>query len=144
GSGRRQIVSGANIATLLAAPPGGFNFVSTSGTTLDVSADTSHLIFGTSIDGKGQYILGVNFDGSGLHQILGPADFINHAAISGDGLKVAYDMILPPCCSTPGEAGVINFDGTQKKTLVTNTNPFRGSFYPGSGDPMQLSADGSG
>src|SRR5205823_63312 len=87
GSGRRQIVSGASIGTLLGAPSGGNNFVSTSGTTLDASADTAHLIFGTRIDGKGQYILGVNFDGSGLHQILGPADFITHAAISSDGLK---------------------------------------------------------
>ncbi len=143
GSGRRQIVSGANIGTLLNAPPGGFNFVGTSGTTLDVSADTSHILFGTSVDGKGQYLLGVNFDGSGLHQILGPADRFDHAAISGDGLKVAYDLTLPPCCSTPGEAGVINFDGTQRKPLVTNVNPFNQSLYPSTGVPMQLSADGS-
>jgi hypothetical protein len=140
GNDRRQIVSAAQIQTSVGAP---VDFVIATGTTLDVSADILHIIFGTGIHGRGYYLLGVNNDGGGLHQILGPVDFVNHAAISGDGRKVAYDTTSPPCCSTPGEAGVINFDGTEKKSLVTNVSPFPSAFYPGTADPMQLSGDGS-
>src|SRR5260370_1003758 len=31
--------------------------------------------------------------GTGLRQVLGPVDFVNHAALSGDGTKVGYDVI---------------------------------------------------
>lgn len=83
---------------------------STSGWSLDVSADGSRLIFGVSANGE--RVMTINGDGSGLKPLMGPFDIINYAALSGDGTKVGYDVVAPPCCSTPNEVGVINFDGS--------------------------------
>jgi Tol biopolymer transport system component len=137
GSELQQVVGPDQLAALLDRRADNFFTFTTNGPALDVSTDGSSIVFGTNIIGVGQGIFGVNIDGTELHQFpLGPTDFVNHAAISGDGGKVSYDITPPPCCSSPNQVGVINFDGTGRLTLATN----RGG---DTGDLHQLSADGS-
>src|SRR5205807_747461 len=111
------------------------------GPTLGISSDGSRIVFGTAGPG-GERLFGINSDGTGLHVVLGPYNFVSHAGISGDGKKVLYDVIPFPCCSTPNEAGVVNFDGTGKLALASGSTRYPIG-YPGSDDTMQISADGS-
>ena len=93
-------------------------------------------MFGAAAPG-GERIFAVNADGTGLRQTLGPVDFVSHAALSGDGSKVGYDVIPPPCCSTPNEVGVVNADGSNRKSLAAKTPDI------GGGNRMEMSGDGT-
>ena len=135
GSGLKQIVAPKAVAALLGITPDKVFPFSTNGWSLDVSADGTKLAFGVAAPG-GERIFTVNADGSGLRQTLGPVDFVNHVALSGDGTKVAYDVTPPPCCSTPDELGIVNADGSNRKALATRTPDI------GSGNRIQMSGDG--
>jgi hypothetical protein len=137
GSGLIQIVSGAQIGTLLGVPTDNI-YVTTGGPSLAMTTGYSQIVFGVGSVGVGYYVLGVTFDGSqgsGLDPILF-AQSVWHAGISGDGSKVFYDISVP---SAPNDAGVINFDGSGR-TVLARSDSFG---YPASDDPMQISADGS-
>ena len=136
GSGLKQIAGPNGIAPLLATTTDKVFPFSTNGWSLDVSADGAMLVFGVAAPG-GERILAVKADGTGLRQVLGPVSFINHAAISGDGTKVGYDVIPPPCCSTPNEVGVVNADGTNRKSLASSPPDI------GSANRMEMSGDGA-
>lgn len=134
GTGLAQIAGPSTLAKIgVTVDP---NVFATNGWSLDVSADGSKVVFGTASTG-GERIFAVNSDGTGLKQLMGPFLWVNHVAISGDGSKVAYDATSPPCCSTSNEVGVINFDGSGRKSLAVNLGGLN------SGLRMQLSADGS-
>ena len=135
GSGLKQVAGPKAVASLLGITADKVFPFATNGWSLDVSADGTKLVFGLAAPG-GERIFTVNADGTGLRQVLGPVDFVNHAALSGDGTKVGYDIIPPPCCSTPNEVGVINYDGSGRKALATNVNA-------ASGLRIQMSNDGS-
>jgi len=88
------------------------------GLDLDASSDGTHLVFAASTNG-GDFLLGVNSDGTDLHLIGPPAqpsDNISEAGISGDGTKVfRYDSgdALP----NGPKLTVYNFDGSGQVTL---------------------------
>ncbi len=136
GSGLKQIAGPKAVATLLGTTADKVFPFATNGWSLDVSADGTKLVFGLAAPG-GERIFTVNADGTGLRQALGPVDFVNHATLSGDGTKVGYDVIPPPCCSTPNEAGVVNADGSNRKSLATKTPDI------GSANRIQMSGDGT-
>jgi hypothetical protein len=136
GSGLRQVAGPSAVATLLGLTPDKVFPFATNGWSLDVSSDGTKIVFGVATP-NGEQILGVNADGTGLRSVLVPVDFVNHVTLSGDGAKVAYDVSPPPCCSTPNEVGVVNFDGSSRKALATNTGDF------GSNNRMELNGDGS-
>lgn len=92
------------MSALLGTTPDKVFPFATNGWSLDVSADGSRVVFGVAAPG-GERILSANADGSGLKPLIGPVDFVVHAALSGDGTKVAYDVIAPPCCSSPTKSG---------------------------------------
>jgi hypothetical protein len=141
GSGLRQVVGPSQVAGLLGISADKvFPFRTNGRQSLEASADGSRLVFSTAADGE--RIFGANSDGSGLHQLVGPVDFVSHVGISADGTKVLYDAIPPPCCSTPNEAGVINFDGSGRRALASPSRylPFG---FPSSRERLQLTADGS-
>jgi hypothetical protein len=141
GSGLRQVVGPGQVAALAGiAADRVFPFRTNGRQSLEASADGSRLVFSTNA--AGERIFAVNLDGSGLRQLLGPVDFVSHVGISADGSKVLYDTISPPCCSTPPEAGVINFDGSGRRPLAmpSRSLPFG---FASSRERMQLTADGS-
>jgi Tol biopolymer transport system component len=141
GSGLRQVVGPSQVASVLGTSADKvFPFRTNGRQALEVSADGSRVVFSTAADGE--RIFGVNSDGSGLHQLIGPVDFVSHVGISADGTKVVYDVIAPPCCSTPNVAGVINFDGSGRRALAVPSRSLPNGF-PGSRERLQLSADGS-
>ncbi|HEX4951461.1 MAG TPA: choice-of-anchor D domain-containing protein, partial [Blastocatellia bacterium] len=143
GGGLRQIVGPSQVASLLGITRDNvFPFNTDNGPSLSVSHDGSRIIFSANIIGRGQQIFGVNLDGSGLHSIAGPSDFVNSIALSADGLKVAYLLTNPPCCSSPRELYFGNFDGTGQRKLSNERNgPIKN--LGNSGDRIQLSSDGA-
>jgi hypothetical protein len=152
GSGRRQIVSGYDIGNLLVIPPEYIDnpsvfAVSASGPSLAMTTDSQQIVFGVRLaadvpDGArmGQYLLGVNSNGSDLHLIkFLPSPFnFDHAGISGDGSTVFYDFASTS--GLPFQVAVNNFDGTLE--TVVSDHPFPNG-YLGSDDPLQISEDGS-
>lgn len=149
GSGLRQVVGPDQVGRLLGIPADNVFPFDTNGWSLDVSSDGSRIVFGAHAHAPqapeqpfGDRIFAVNLDGSGLHPILESTNFVSHAGISADGTKVLYDIIPPPCCSTPNEAGVVNFDGTGRRPLAKPSRSLPNGF-PGSAERLQLSADGS-
>jgi hypothetical protein len=136
GTGLKQVAGPKAVAALLGITADKVFPFATNGWSLDVSADGAKLVFGIAAPG-GERIFTVNADGSGLKQALGPVDFVNHAALSGDGTKVGYDVTAPPCCSSPNEVGVVNADGSSRKALATKTPDI------GSANRIEMSGDGT-
>ncbi len=120
GTGMRQIVGPKAVMALLGLSQSQASYFGAAGRALDVSADGTRVVFGVNTGGEDR-VFAVNSDGSGLRLLLGPYDYVRHVAISGNGNKVGYDVIAPPCCSSPNEIGVINWDGTGKRVLAANT-----------------------
>ncbi|HZS06074.1 MAG TPA: Ig-like domain-containing protein [Blastocatellia bacterium] len=140
GSGLRQIVGPNQVASLLSIPAGEvFPFASDLGNDLGVSSDGSRIVFATY--SRGQRMFGVNPDGTGLHQIIGPIDFVRTTGISADGSKVLYR--LNSFATGLDEVGVINFDGTAQRKLADNDINGPTRYLGESGDRYSLSADGS-
>ena len=136
GTGLRQVVGPIQVASLLGTSPDKvFPFRTNGRPALEVSADGTRVVFSTAAEGE--RIFGVNSDGSGLHQLIGPVDFVSHVGISADGSKVLYDVIAPPCCSSPNEAGVINYDGTGRRALAIPSHSLPNGFV-GSRERVQL------
>lgn len=141
GSGLRQIAGPDQIAALLGVAA---DSVSPAAGCFDLSSDGSRMVFAVYTE-KRLCILGANSDGSGLHEFVFPKDYfwaINKIGISGDGPKMFYNILPNPCCSTPGEIGVFNFDGTGQRLLINATARLPSGF-PGSDDPITMSHDGS-
>lgn len=146
GSGLQQVAGPDRVATVVGRTADKIFTFDTNGPALGVSSDGARIVFGTHIGGE-DALFACGGDGGSLRRLdLGRLDFINHAGISADGSTVFYDITPPPCCSTPSEAGVINFDGSNRRTLIKSDAffPFRNSAgYPDGGDLVQLSDDGS-
>ncbi len=86
-------------------------------------------------------ILRVNSDGSGLAEYPLPENYVwgvENLGISGDGTKIFYQGALNPCCSSPHELGVFNWDGSGQRVLDT-----MGGWNGTEGEVVQLSYDGS-
>ena len=112
------------------------------GLDLDASSDGTHLVFAASQNGSGDFLLGVNSDGTDLH-LIGPAaqpsDNISEAGISGDGTKVfRYDSGdgLP----NGPKLTVYNFDGSGQVTLNV---PNGLTAETGGPEQVELTQDGS-
>jgi hypothetical protein len=142
GTGRRQIVGPDQVAAMFGVPPDRVIPFRVGSDSVAVSADGSNIVFGASVDGT-QRLLGVSLDGSGLHEFpLPPVQSIHGMAISGDGTTVAYNLNHTPCCSSPSEVGVEDFEGTVRQVLASSTTSYPLGF-PGGDDRIQLSFDGS-
>jgi hypothetical protein len=145
GSGLQQVVTPSQIGDLIGIPAENVViFGVDSGSSLALSSG-DQIVFGTINtgvpDNTSQRMFGVQADGSGLHELdLPPRVFVIGMGISGDGSTVSYN-IAPPS-SSPSEVGVENFDGTGRHTLTTSATSYPIGF-PGSGDRIQLSNDGS-
>ena len=143
GSGLRQITGPDQIAALLGVAA---DSVSPAAGCFDLSSDGSRMVFAVYTE-KRLCILGANSDGSELHEFVFPKDYfwaVNKIGISGDGSKMFYNILPNPCCSTPGEIGVFNFEGTGQRLLINATARLPSpSGFPGSDDPITLSYDGS-
>jgi hypothetical protein len=104
---------------------------------LYLSSDGSRIVFSVSSE-KGKHILGINSDGTGLREYSFPKDYMWNVldiGISGDGSKIFYIINPNPCCSTPQEVGVINFDGSDRAVLINGSGPTQ--------DRGKLNHDGS-
>ena len=112
------------------------------GLDLDASSDGTHLVFAASRNGSGDFLLGVNSDGTDLHTIgpaAQPSDNISEAGISGDGTKVfRYDSgdALP----NGPKLTVFNFDGSGQVTLNV---PNGLTAETGGPEQVELTQDGS-
>jgi hypothetical protein len=104
--------------------------LATDGPTLDVSANATRIIFGAQVNGQ-DHLFAANADGSGLHEVLAGNAFVKHAVLSADGSRIGYNVIPP---TGPGDLGVINFDGSGRRSLATNLDI---------GPTMSISGDGS-
>ncbi|MDD4652512.1 MAG: hypothetical protein PHQ34_09810 [Methanothrix sp.] len=135
--GRRltPIAAFDKIAALLGVSPD--SVTPTNAGILDLSSEGSRIVFSVSSE-KGKHILGINSDGTGLKEYVFPRDYmwsILDIGISGDGSKIFYIINPNPCCSTPQEVGVINFDDYDRQVLINGTGPTQ--------DLGKLSYDGS-
>ncbi len=146
GTNLRQIVGRNQIAALFSGmkPEDVYLFRSTgSYHWFDVSGDSSRIVFAI-VNERIHRMFHVNLDGTGLQEYSafpeGIISFENHLGISSDGTKVFYDISPNPCCSTPAEVGVMNFDGSSRKVLISSTSDFPRA---GGSDTMYISADGS-
>lgn len=116
GSGLIQLAGSDKIAALLGVSADSVVPINH----LDVSSDGSRIVFDVSSE-KGKHILGINSDRTGLREYAFPKDYISGVldiGISGDGSKIFYIISPNPCCSTPQETGVINFDGSDSRVLI--------------------------
>jgi hypothetical protein len=105
-----------------------------------VSADGSRLVFHASVNNVGDFLVGVNADGSGLHTI-GPVavsgDYMAEDGISGDGSTVfRYDSVN----EAPFQLTVYHFDGSGQATLSVPGGLGARVFGP---EHVQLTQDGS-
>lgn len=140
GSGIRRIVDPAQVHALFGKPIPGLPF-SWFGAAFDVSADGNRIIFNVVDYNGDDRILRVNSDGSGLAEYPFPANYfwsVTNLGISGDGARVLYQGALNPCCSSPIELGVFNWDGSGQRVLDT-----MGGWNGTEGEVVQLSYDGS-
>lgn len=140
GSGIRRIVAPAQVHALFGKPIPGLPF-SWFGAAFDVSADGNRIIFNVFDSDGAARILRVNSDGSGLAVYPFPANYfwsVANLGISGDGSRVFYQGALNPCCSSPLELGVFNWDGSGRRVLDTV-----GGWNGAEGEVVQLSYDGS-
>lgn len=140
GSGIRRIVTPEQVHALFGKPIPGLPF-SWWGAAFDVSADGNRIIFNVFDSDGAARILRVNSDGSGLAEYPFPANYfwsVANLGISGDGSRVFYQGALNPCCSSPLELGVFNWDGSGRRVLDTV-----GGWNGTEGEVVQLSYDGS-
>jgi hypothetical protein len=140
GSGVRRIVTPEQVHALFGRPIPALPFV-WYGAAFDVSSDGNRIIFNVvDYDGNDR-ILRVNADGSGLAEYPLPNNYfwsMNNIGISGDGTRVFYQGARNPCCSSPQELGVFNWDGSGRRVLDTF-----GGWNGTEGEVAQLSYDGS-
>jgi Tol biopolymer transport system component len=145
GSGLRQVVGRQQVADLLGISVDRVALLGNNPLSLSVSHDGSRIAFSAIVDaqsaGGGQQLFGINLDGSGLISLVDRQMFFA-SAISADGVKVAYHFLGFDGWS---EIGIVNFDGTQRRPLVTNNpaSPFPTGFPDLFNQRLQLSADGS-
>ena len=127
GSGLTQIIGADQVAKLLSVSSDsvGFYGPTPSFRGLDISPSTSRIVF-SAYSSKGLGIFGVNSDESGLREYAFSKDYIlgeNSVGISGDGLKVFYN-INPNPWGTPKEVGMFNFDGSGRRILINGSTTY--------------------
>jgi hypothetical protein len=131
GTGLRGVVGAADVSSLLNIGEGASMVADSpipSG--IDVSANSSRIVFGVQTNSRGRVMLGVNGDGSALHMIRSGLGRLFSTAISADGSTVAYTGASQ---SGVPEIDAARFDGSG---AVAQTIPF--SLYN-----LQVSNDGS-
>ena len=122
GTGLRQITNAIKVAAKFGKLPGEVPFHWGDGPGFGLSADSQRIVFKVFIpEFSGQRLLTINSSGLGLKSYNKfPKDYywyVSNFGISGDGGKVHYVVLPNPCCSTPSETGVFNYDGTGKRVL---------------------------
>ncbi len=128
------IGTAANNVGLYNGEPGGLAL------NLGVSADGSRLVFEATVNNVGDFLVGVDANGSGLHTI-GPVgvsgDYMAEDGISGDGSTVfRYDSVN----EAPFQGTVYHFDGSGQVTLSVP-----GGLHANTAGPehVELTQDGS-
>ena len=129
----RAIVRRTDVENLLSKNVTQFH---SSGNALDISSDGSRIVFGAKMQ-DGEYLFGVNEDGSELHSIIN-ADFLSQGGISGDGSTIHYLIQHGIGTAAVDEAGVSNFFGGDHRVLATGP-PADGTFSAS----QHISHDGS-
>ena len=111
-----------------------------------LSGDGSRLLFQAAVTNS-LHLLGINADGSGLHELpLAPTPIngLYSYGLDGDGTTAFYHLSYAPCCSSGEELGVLNWDGNDRRVLLSNYSANQGSSGYGVGThSIQLSHDGS-
>jgi hypothetical protein len=136
GTGLAAIANTATISAVLGLSPGNIRGIGGLNG-MDVSSNGSRIVFRTSFAFSGEYLMGVNGDGLGLHKILGPIQSVFTDGISEDGTTVWYNCVFAPL--TPNEIGVIPFGGGTRTALVTGIQNAGG----GIATDLQLTTNGS-
>lgn len=123
GSNLKQLVTAEQIAALFGTTPADFPFSGGPGRWIDVSDDGQRIVFMAQVRDRGLKLFRVGADGGGLQAYdLYPEGYywrMDNVRISGDGSTVLYTVAPNPCCSTPTEWGVVNYDGSDRRTLFT-------------------------
>jgi hypothetical protein len=134
GDNLRQIVAADDIADLfgIAIEATGCCFYA-DGMPFDVSASGDEIVFG-AYAGDGEHVLAVSGDGSNLHDLAGPFNWVKNVAVSGDGSTVAFDIV--PLDNGNNEVGLVDFAGGDPQIIATATGS-------SSHDVLRLSDDGS-
>lgn len=146
GTGLTQLVTPEQATALFGKTPGEIPFHA-SGVAFDISADNGRIVFQAGVPDRGHELFRVNGDGTGLQAYaVFPLNYhygIPNLGISGDGTKVFYNVLPNPCCSTPSEWGVFDYDGTGKRVLRTGAYSYDEAVgLTNDGAKLSLSSDG--
>jgi len=122
GSGLHEIGGLAGFAAFLGTTPGALGWNTRP---FGISGDGSRLVcfIWSPVPSSRYALLGLNTDGTSLHELtLAPTaiDAVYKAGLSGDGSKAYYYFRYAPCCSSGEEVGVINWDGSGRRVLLSN------------------------
>jgi Tol biopolymer transport system component len=129
GTNHHQLVGPSAIAALMGTTADKVFPFNGAGRSLELSGDGQRGVFVVEIGGMGQFVM--TLEGGSAHKLKGPVQFVLRVAISSDGSKVAAWTVD----SNHNEVAVMNFDGSDSRTLSTQSQ--------GDGSRMALNADGS-
>ena len=136
------IASQTQVATLVGTTAGNITLTPSEGIDQGVSADGTHLVFGVAENNVGDFLVGVNSNGTNLHAIGAlpqSGDSVSEAGISGDGTKVfRYDS--GNAVANGFLLTVYNFDGSGQVTVNVPSGQHALTTGP---EHVQLTQDGS-
>jgi hypothetical protein len=130
GSNHRQIVGATSLAPVLGTTADKIFPFAGCGKSLEVSGDGRRVVAVAQLE-AGQFVIGV--ESGSARKLLGPVQFVDAIAISGDGNTVAAYNTLTDGTT---ELVVLGFDGGNRRTLTTANQG-------GCNTPLTLSNDGS-
>lgn len=141
GENLRQLVSANAVAEVITQPTEAVSFLYQS-QLLDIADDGSEIVFGAYAFGlldETHYAIAASGDGGNPHTLLGPVDFLDRVAISGDGATAAYDVSPAGTESgvTEREIGIVGTGGGATRPLLTTDQSSDDD------DGLRLSPDGA-
>lgn len=115
--------------------PAGFLYNWNGGTPFDVSGDGTKVACFIWTPDQGYRILGFSTNGTSMHELSlagTPINGIKRVGLSWDAGKLFYYLDYAPCCSSGEELGIMNWDGSGRRVLLSNysTNQSSGGYGP--------------
>jgi hypothetical protein len=125
--------------------PDGYLYNWNGGSPFDVSGDGTKVACYVWTPDQYYRIIGFSTNGTSMHELPltgTPVNGINRVGLDWNAGKLFYDLAYSPCCSSGEELGIMNWDGTGRRVLLSNysTNQSSGGY---GFDTININYDGS-